>query len=318
MLKTLKFTIEDHGNTLWAYVEPPAGAPGEVPVSEWLGWVLEQFNFGHWRCEAGDQGQLTSLIFGLPAGFSTEDWTPELLSEELKSRMQSLMFAGIFARGREEGVAPEDSALSEKVRMTIELGGEENTELHYAFELVQILKRIRKHTFVFTAPPIIGVAPDEVSALLREATRAYLFDLHSSCVSLCRAIVEAALKSKVSRTQVLGEVMKNRKGELQALIDVAKRKGVLNAEQADQAHFVRKSGNDALHPEKLTDKDAWAGTARHQICGRGHLCVGGHSRSKHNDGRPTRRRLGSTSQTGRCGKPEPFRHPFAHYPQKGV
>ena len=84
---------------------------------------------------------------------------------------------------------------------------------------------------MFSAPPIVGVAAPEVVALLREATRAYLFGQLRSCVSLCRALVEAALESRIGKNEIAEERRRTRldKGTLECLIDIAGRRGILPA-----------------------------------------------------------------------------------------
>jgi hypothetical protein len=50
----------------------------------------------------------------------------------------------------------------------------------------------------------------------------------------------------------------NRRGELEALIIVARKTGVLSEEMAGWAHTIRKSGNHAAHSgEAPTDDQAW-------------------------------------------------------------
>jgi hypothetical protein len=158
-------------------------------------------------------------------------------------------FAGIFARAREEGIDPGSHDLAEKVRLTATDGGYQNTEMHYAFELLDILAGIRRNSFVFRTPPIAGVAAPEVLAILREATRAYLFGQMRSCVSLCRALVEATLESRVSKTEIIEERQGTRldKGTLECLIDIALRREILSRKMAGQAHEIRKLGNKVLH-----------------------------------------------------------------------
>jgi hypothetical protein len=67
--------------------------------------------------------------------------------------------AGVFAKAREEGVEPQFDGLSKKVTLNAKEGAYTNTELHYAFELVKVLGRIRKKTFILSAPPIRRKGP---------------------------------------------------------------------------------------------------------------------------------------------------------------
>jgi hypothetical protein len=138
------------------------------------------------------------------------------------------------------------------VQFTATQAAYENTEIHYAFELLEILAGIRRNTFVFTTLPITGVAPPAVVATLRGATRAYLFNQPRSCISLCRALVEAALGSRIGRKEIADERRRTRrpdKGTLECLIDIAAAgsRPLLSAESASRAHDIRKLGNDVLH-----------------------------------------------------------------------
>ena len=82
----------------------------------------------------------------------------------MEVRLGSVAYAGIFARAREEGIEPSGAELAETIRMTATEGAYTNTELHYTLELLDILARIRAHSFVFTSPPIKGVmSPNVVS-----------------------------------------------------------------------------------------------------------------------------------------------------------
>jgi hypothetical protein len=258
MAKTVKFHVEVVNRKVWGYLHPSSGDPSDTPINEVLRWIVEQINFGNWQCTADDAGRITSLIIGATAAADDDNTTVEQVAEKVRSRLRSLNFAGIFARGREEGVEPQNSALAETVRMNANDAGYNNTEIHYAFELLDILERVRANSFVFTSPPIKGIARQEVVALLREATRAYLFELRRSCVSLCRALVEAALRDCVNPSDLLNERWKSKKGELECLINVAARCGVLTPKRCGQAHRVRQAGNNALHGGEPTDEATWA------------------------------------------------------------
>lgn len=87
--------------------------------------------------------------------------------------------------------------------------GRLNTEFHYAFELLEILKRIQELTFVFDAPAFKGVAAAHTADLLQEATRCYLFGLPRACVAACRALLEDGLSQIVPAHEVLNEKWKS-------------------------------------------------------------------------------------------------------------
>lgn len=180
------------------------------------------------------------------------------LAERIRVRLASVNFAGIFARAREEGISAAGLPLAEEVRMTATEAAYGNTEIHYAFELLQVLARIRASTFVFGSPPVHGKVSPEVIALLREATRAYLFGLEHSCVSICRALLEDALRGHVKPADLLKEVWRSKRGELECLINLCE--GKLGKKLSRQAHAIRVAGNKALHQKGSAGRstvDAW-------------------------------------------------------------
>lgn len=257
MVKTVKLGVEVIDGRIWGFRIPSCGAPSDTPVNAVLRWVLEQVNFGNWECAEDSKGRVTWLTIGSAAAANADVTTLEEVADNMRVRFRAINFAGIFARGREEGFRPEYSTLAEKVRMTATEAAYDNTETHYAFELLDILERIRAKTFVFTSPPIHGMAAPEVVSLLREATRAYLFNLRRSCVSLCRALLEKALRDRVSDTDLLNERFQSKKGELECLINIAARRSVLTPRLSKRAHAIRKAGNQALHGTEPGDEDAW-------------------------------------------------------------
>lgn len=261
MAKTVNFKVEIADKKTWCYISPSCGDPSDAPVHEILRWVLEQINFGNWEVTQDSSGRATSLTVGLAAAAAADELSVNELADEVKSRLLSVNVAGILARAREEGIAPADSALAETARMTATDAAYSNTEIHYAFELLDILAHIRASTFVFDSPPIHGKVGPEVVGLLREATRAYLLGLERSCVSICRALLEEALRGHVKPAELLSEVWKSKKGELECLINVSERTGALKPKLAKQAHATRKAGNRTLHAKQSSgrsNEDAWA------------------------------------------------------------
>jgi hypothetical protein len=249
MAEPIKFTVTESEEGLWANVQPPLRNFDDAAINDILRWVLQQMNFGHFIPAADADGRLTSLTLGRPAAADPEKFTVDEYGERMRGRLMSVNFAGVLARAREAGVSPKHQELSETARATATDGAYSNTEMHYAFELLDILAGIRENTFVFTAPPIDGVAKPEVLAILREATRAYLFRQYRSCVTLCRALVEAALKTRITKEDVVAE---NRRtgdymGPLERLIEIAIARAILSPEMGQQAHDIRTLGNDVLH-----------------------------------------------------------------------
>jgi hypothetical protein len=260
-MKTVKCIVTKCEEGLWAYVQPPLVDFDEAGINEVLRWVLEQLNFGQWIHKCDAEGRVTSITFGLPAAADPEKFTLKEYGEQVRDRLKSVSFAGCFARAREEGVSSEDYELSETARLTATDGAYLNTETYYAFQLLDILAGIRESTFVFATPPIAGVAKPEVRAILREATRAYLFKQMRSCVTLCRALVEAALKSRVTREEV--DVENRRTGDymgvLERSIEIAVARRILSPAMGDQANVIRRFGNKVLHDAREPEPEhVWA------------------------------------------------------------
>ena len=165
--------------------------------------MVQQLNFEHFQVEDEEHGEILSLSIGRDAVL--EDATRDDVIERSTKRLQALNLSGLFAQTREEGIEPEHVALAEKI--TSASRGEPaallNTEFYYAFELIDILKRIRERSFVLEAPPILGRASSLAVSLLGEATRCHLFGFNRACVALCRACLEKSLKDRVLRVELL-------------------------------------------------------------------------------------------------------------------
>jgi hypothetical protein len=258
MAKTGEFHVATVEGKVWAFLRPSCEDPGEAPLHEVLWWVLEQLNLGNWHVTCDHNGRGTSLIIGLSAAADADDTSVEEVADNTRRRLFVLNIVGLFAKGREEGVEPQYSDTAEEVRMTATDAAYTNTEFHYAFELVNVLQRIRENSFVFTAPPIKSIAGSDVVALVKEATRAYLFGLRRSCVSLCRALIEAALRERVDLGELLTERIQSKNGEVECLINVAARRRILTRKLSGLAHGIRIAGNRALHGAEPTDSEAWA------------------------------------------------------------
>lgn len=260
MAKTINFKVEVIDGKLWGHVKRSSGDPAETPINEVLRWVVEQINFGNWACTPDASGDVTTIVLGAGAAADEEGTTVDAVKADIESRLRSVNFCGLFARAREEGINPSTYSLAETVRMTATEEAYSNTELHYAFELLDILARIRSHTFVFSSPPIHGITSSEVITLLREATRAYLFNLRRSCVALCRALLEAGLKERVSRAELLQAQLQDRIGRKQGHLECLINLGVqpLGPDALEKAHSIRAAGNDAMHGIEPSDERAWA------------------------------------------------------------
>jgi hypothetical protein len=121
-----------------------------------------------------------------------------------------------------------------------------------------MLSRIAKLSFVFSSPPVKTKVGEDVIALLREATRAYLLGLTRSSVCVCRALLEAALKDKIAKKDLeLARVESRKKGDLELLIMIAATSGLITRSECDAATDVRRTGNRTLHRAPPSDKVAW-------------------------------------------------------------
>lgn len=267
-------SIEIHDGSPWIFRSRSCGELPDAPLHEVLRWVVEQLHFGHFVVEHDDRGDGVSLTLGQAAAFA-RPIKANLAHEYEEMRNRALTVAGIFAAARERGVEPQYADLSDKANSVARNNdtGQMNTDFYYAFELVSLLRRLAKTTFLFEAPPILGQANATVIEMLGEATRCFLFGLFRSSTSVCRACMEAVLRSAVRPDQLLNEVWKTKRGEIESLINVALREGILTEPFGGAAHRVRQVGNDAAHGKQLSAEVSWE-VLQHtrqiaeQICGR--------------------------------------------------
>src|SRR5262245_5034266 len=251
-------TIEVQDGQAWIFDTRSCSELPEAPLHSVVRWVLQQLNYGCFLLEREEGGDAVTLILGKEAAIQFEDPALDTAIEHQRRRAFALSAARLFAQAREEGVEPKYADLAEQARLTAADAACMNTEFYYAFLLVDILERIRAKTFVFTCPPIKGILPQAVSRLLGEATRSYLFACTRSVVALCRAVLEASLEAVVEPGRVLQERFNTKKGELECLINVAIRDGILTSAAGQLAHRTRRSGNSALHGDAPSDDESWA------------------------------------------------------------
>lgn len=253
--RTMHIDVED--DKAWIFDIRSCGKLPDAPLHLVLRWVLQQLNFGMFQLEKDEAGDAVTLVLGKEAAPSFPEPVVDTAAQFGQNRARALLSAGLFATAREVGIPPEYAAEAEQARATATENGYMNTEFHYAFQLIGLLERIREHTFVFSSPPINATVPDEVSRLLKETTRAYLFHLNRSCVALCRALLEAVLRDRIDRTELYQEISSTKKGELECLINLSWQKGLLTAETAGRAHRIRQAGNKAVHGPESSDDEAW-------------------------------------------------------------
>ena len=255
-MRTVTCRIEIIDGRAWARLSS-SRAPGSARIAELLRWMVEQLHLGNFDDTVSDDGSLTSLVLGSAAAPPVDDAGLDDIAAHAKDRALSVSVAGIFAKSREEGVEPQHAAFVKRAHEAAAIGAHDNTSLHYALELVEVLDRIEKVSFVFDSPPIKTRAAPGVILLLREATRAYLFGLSRSCVCVCRALLEAALRERVSDAELRDERVRTKKGDLESLISIAERHHRLPSALVLKAHAIRRAGNQALHGTRPNDERAW-------------------------------------------------------------
>ncbi len=257
---------DDHGE-IWTYAFGTAGQSDQWPgknLCQALAWIVQQLHLGNYEVRGEEDGEVVSVLIGqgAPLNGGVEDKAlgefTEALNKHLHERSEAVNLCGIFAQAREQGIQPKFEKTAEKVKRAAKIGMYANTEIHYAFQLIGILKRIRERSFVLDSPPILGRAPRPVVQLLGEATRCHLHGFHQACVAICRACLEQSLKERVPQHELLQERWNNPKsGELECLISGALRVGSLDGPRRQMADEIRKNGNVVLHRMQEPGEDSW-------------------------------------------------------------
>jgi hypothetical protein len=244
---------ESHIGQWWDESAGEVGKPPDTPPHEVLRWVIHQINRGNFVREPEYNGRMDTLIVGRAAA---PECTGKQWVEEQQGRNYALVVAGLFARGRESGVEPQHGDLSERVRFESNENVAFNTELHYALELMDVLKNVRSRTFQLVTLPLVGKASPEVVDLIREATRCHLFGLHRGCVAVCRAVLEKALSERLPSDDVAKEREQYpKKGDLELMITLAGKLELLDKPLVDFGHNVRTKGNAVLHAKNENEVD---------------------------------------------------------------
>ena len=264
-MKKVAIKLETEHDKIWTYLDRSAGQWDDLRMYRALRWMVQQLNFGHFQVEDEENGETLSVLIGRSAAL--EDAAQDDVIEESKKRFRAVNLAGLFAQAREKGIEPEHVGLAEKIKREAGPGAFLNTEFYYAFELIDILKKIRGKSFVLEAPPILGKDSPWAVSLLGEATRCYLFDLNRASISLCRACMEQSLRDKVPSAELRQEKRKTKKrGDLECLVSAAFRLDLLDKPHHGLADEVRQRGNKMLHrkpqgkPENGSlgmDGDSW-------------------------------------------------------------
>lgn len=190
---------------------------------------------------------MVSLTVGRQAAVEHQH-SAEDASEHADRRLKAVYLAGLLAQCREGGISPKHVHVSKmftEQATDFDSGGHRNTEFYYAFELAKVLTRVNKKAFYLEAPPISGIAPASVVAYLRGSTRCWLYGFHGASVALSRACLEESLKARLAMS-----------GELESLIDAARRRDLLDDCAVKMADGIRKVGNRFLHGRQITEKES--------------------------------------------------------------
>ena len=258
-------TLTEDGG-IWTLVAGSAGPSEQWPEQDFclaLAWIVQQLHLGIFEVQEVEAGEVVSVLIGRGASLAFKDQpSQEVISSVnglVERRTLSVQIAGLFAQARENGIEPKHEKIAEAATEAIKakIGAAINTELHYAFQLVGILQRIRKRCLDLDSPPILGNAPLRVVNLLGEATRCHLYGFHQACVAICRACLENSLKKRVSKSELKHELQTQGHGELKCLVSAAFRLGLLDSSHQAKANVVRERGNAVLHSKRNPGEDSW-------------------------------------------------------------
>jgi hypothetical protein len=127
-----------------------------------------------------------------------------------------------------------------------------NTEFHYAMQLMDVLRDMRRRSFELVTLPLLGSASEELINLLHEATRAHLFGLHTASLALCRAALERALIERVPAPAMTTERQRwPQRGELENMINAAASSALFDKFLTGVAHDLRRRANEIMHGESV-------------------------------------------------------------------
>ena len=144
-MKKGTFAIKYFGNKYWIYQQRSAGQLPDDPLSILLTWILQQINFGNIDYWKDDEGDITSLTIGEKAAWTFE--TLEQAEEHARGMLLAIAFSSIHADAREAGVYPNYADTLKRVDADMNEFGLRNTEMHFAQQLVKLLKRMSDKTF---------------------------------------------------------------------------------------------------------------------------------------------------------------------------
>jgi hypothetical protein len=261
-VKKQRMRVEPAANGFWCYYgehRSPGSFP-ETPFHETLIWLVQQISLGNFAIDQDEHGEELTVAIGKavasPAASAKE------AAERAGAQAIGLSIAGLVAGAREKGYSP-------NLRPFLNRAWEEKTEsasrrmeMHYALEMARLLGRISKKLPKLEDLPLVERAPETVRAHIAEATRCYLLKLDRACIALCRACLEDTLRSILTpemqqdwrRLMAENKRLSRNPNQMQALIEVCAKHGVLNKDLQRHAHDVREAGNRVLHLAQLRDE----------------------------------------------------------------
>jgi len=259
------FKVEPTNGGYWAFEDILQEDLPDTPLHQLLRWIVQQINMGHYLIEKDRAGRAVSLILGREVGVSAGSRDERV--RDVRRRFLAVNIMGVLARAREGGIEPRFANLARQVaaRGSAPGGGwgRLNTDLHYAFELIEILSRVHHRSWALSALPILGRTSDAVRSQLREASRCHLFALHAAAIALCRACLEETLVGLIPPKEVEEQRRASRPhrrdgppGKLVLLIEAAVRLSILGREAGEAADMLRVLGNKAMHEKRVAAKDS--------------------------------------------------------------
>lgn len=237
-MKRSERVLEKSNRGFRVRVGPRPEPPPEGRIQHLLEWILNQLNFGYFEVVPDDHGRIRTVAFGDGAGRYFDD--EESAVKWADTRQLAVSIAGIMSDERVGGTEARHEELHKRVKNSLGVWGEWNTELGLAQEVLQRLGRLRKMTLRLDALPLKGVAPAVVIGYVTEATRLWMYGFDAATVALCRASLECALRNKLNGVD--HEAL-----DLNCLIEEAANKGLLEGSLKEPAHGIRRAANRLLH-----------------------------------------------------------------------
>jgi hypothetical protein len=110
-------------------------------------------------------------------------------------------------------------------------------------EMIETFPAIVERLSKFQVIPVTSAVPAPVAQYAREASRCYLHGFFSASLILCRSCVEAAIEAKFDK-KVVRSLPDNK---VQALVNLAVKRGILDNLRFSMVDGIRKSANQAVH-----------------------------------------------------------------------